>query len=283
MKKRLTFFVVVLFVGGCTSVKEQVSEKQPPEIVQLGNPASPQKALVMGNSHYEAKNSGLENPINDAVDMANLLANEMGFHVIRATNLDYREMSNTLHKFRQLLADTQVPVEEKVGLFYFSGHGARSSKDNNYLIPIDNGRIRTERDLRRKAFQVKQDVLVEMEAVNHGVNIIVADACRDNPYEGRDKSLKRGLKRMHSPSPTETKLGALIAFAADEGEVADDGGRRNGLYTKHLMVQMRQLKHEPVEEVFKKVHDPVSEESQETQNPWYDNSLAEMYCFGGCR
>ncbi|OQY44804.1 MAG: hypothetical protein B6242_11860 [Anaerolineaceae bacterium 4572_78] len=275
MKKILTFFVVASLVGGCGPIKEG-------GIVQLGDRTSSQKALVIGNSGYD--HEPLNNSQNDAVDMAHLLADEMGFHVILATNLNRQGMNRTLRDFRQLLADTQVPVEEKVGLFYFSGHGARSSKDNNYLIPIDNGRIKTEHDLRRKAFQVKQDVLEEMEAVNNGVNLIVADACRDNPYEDSDKSTKRkrGLTRIPPPSPTETKLGALIAFAADNGEVADDGGRRNGLYTKHLMVQMRRFKHKPVEEVFKQVREPVKQESGGTQHPWYDTSLAETYCFGGC-
>lgn len=305
MQKILTLFFTALLVSGCAgnqsiqlptqftsqneqpvpqphsqtqSKRESVIRKS--EIAELGDRSSPQKALVIGNSSYNHK--PLDNPYNDAVDMANILANEMGFHVTRATDLNYQEMKTVIGDFRQLLVDTPGSATEKVGLLYYSGHGARSSRNDNYLIPTDNGRIKTEHDLRHKAVGVKQEIVEPLEKTHNGVNIIIADACRDNPYEDSGKSGKRGLARENPPPATPEKLGAVIAFAASDNEVADDGGKRNGLYTGHLLAKMREGKHKLVVDVFMEVYDPVAQESGNTQHPWYESTLAVDYCLGGC-
>ena len=119
-----------------------------------------------------------------------------------------------------------------------------------------------------------------MEKVNSGgVNIIIADACRDNPYKGSGKSLKRGLKRMETSSKGG---GAVIAFAADEGETADDGDGTNGLYTKYLLQKMSEKRHESIEDIFMDVSQQVSDESNKYQNPWYVSTLEDEYCLDGC-
>jgi len=297
MKQVLTGFFIVLLVGGCGSNDEKPGASPPPSTngeiskslstvecnncVTFGNRASPKKALVIGNSKYDHK--PLENPQNDATDMANLLAEEMGFHVIRAVNLSSKEMKKVIGDFHQLVAKTPANVDDKVGLFYFSGHGARSNRDENYLLPTDNGKIRTDYDLRRQAFQVKSDIVVPLETDNNGANIIIADACRDNPYEDSDKSNKRGLKPI-SPSPAQQqKGGALIAFAASEGQLSDDGPGRNGLYTEHLLAKMRELKNAPIERIFKRVTDPVKKKSNGNQTPEYASSLTKKYCLKECQ
>lgn len=235
---------------------------------------------MIGNSGYEHQK--LDNPYNDAVDMAELLA-EMDFHVIRAINLNNQEMDQVVRDFHQLLADTPAPANEKVGFFYFSGHGARSNRDENYLLPINNSKIRRESDLRQQALKVRTEIMELMEDANKGVNIVIADACRDNPYEGsKARGKPRGLGR-ETPSPaTSEKLGVLIAFGADEGEIADDGDDSNGLYTKHLLAKMREGKHKPIEDVFMEVREPVTQESKDRQHPWYESTLVKDYCLGGC-
>jgi uncharacterized caspase-like protein len=292
MKQVLAGFFMVLLIGGCTDnppVPDEPTkpiQKSPPTVecnkcVTLGNRASPKKALVIGNSQYAHK--PLINPQNDATDMAKLLAEEMGYHVIRAVDLSYKEMQQVISDFHQLVANTPADVDDKVGLFYFSGHGARSNRDENYLLPTDNGKIRTDYDLRRKAFQVKSDIVEPLETDNNGANIIIADACRDNPYEGSAKSNKRGLIPI-SPSPAQPqKGGALIAFAASEGQLSDDGTGRNGLYTEHLLVKMRELKNDAVERIFKQVADPVKKKSRGNQTPEYASSLTKKYCLKECQ
>ncbi len=254
MKQVLAGFFMVLLIGGCTDNPPVPDEPPPPPpptppIVELGNPASPKKALVIGNSQYAV--TQLDNPQNDATDMAKLLAEEMGFHVIRAVNLSYKEMKKVIADFHKLVANTP-DVDEKMGLFYFSGHGARSNRDKNYLLPVDNGTIRDDYDLRQQAFQVKGDIVKPLETDNNGANIIIADACLDNPYEGSNNrgDNKRGLIGIPSSSPIPQKRGTIIAFAASEGEVADDGTQRNGLFTKQLLTKMKELKHAPIENVF---------------------------------
>ena len=299
MKQILSWFFITLLVSGCQSnppkekslpsssgISTATAKSSEPKLcekcVTLGNRASLKKALVIGNSQYE--HQGLNNPVNDATDMANLLADDMGFHVIRALNLDYGEMKKVIDDFRELLASTPDKSEEKVGLFYYSGHGARSNQDKNYLLPINNGKIRGNYELRRQAIQVKSEIVAPLEKANNGVNIIVADACRDNPYEGSGKgSNKRGLIPISPSSATPQKMGAVVAFAASAGEVADDGTQRNGLYTKHLLAKMKELKHERIESVFKKVYEPVVRESNQEQHPSYASSLTTDYCVGGCQ
>ncbi|GEM_PF-2407449 len=285
MKKILTYLIMVLLISGCgKTIKESPPPPPPPpppdKIVELGNPNSPQKALVIGISQYEHQT--LNNPRNDAADMANLLK-EMDFHVIRAFDLNYDEMKAVLKDFRQRLTQTQADVDKKVGLFYFSGHGARSNRDKNYLIPTNNGKIKRDYDLKHQAFHVKNEIVAPLEQANKGVNIIVADACRDNPYAGSPTKGNpiRGLK-IPALQQGPQKLGAVVAFAASPGETADDGDRRNGLYTKHLLTQMRALKNEPIEKVFRQVRQPVKQESRGNQTPAYVSTLLKKYCIGGC-
>ncbi|RKZ85722.1 MAG: hypothetical protein DRR19_15950 [Candidatus Parabeggiatoa sp. nov. 1] len=279
MKQILTWFVIALLIGACKPSEPPPEPPPSKSIVTLGNPTSPKKALVIGNSQY--KHKPLENPQNDATDMANLLAEEMDFHVIRALNLESREMKKVISDFHKLVANTP-DVEEKVGLFYFSGHGARSNRNKNYLLPIDNGTIRSDYDLRKKAFQVNGEIVKPLEADNNGANIIIADACRDNPYEGSTRTGNRGLIPISPPSSPPQKGGTVIAFAASEGEVADDGPQRNGLYTKHLLAKMKELKNDSIERVFKQVVEPVVEESKGSQNPEYRSSLTKKYCLRAC-
>jgi uncharacterized caspase-like protein len=280
MKKILTCLIMVLLISGCETQPHK--PPTPPidtdKIVELGNPNSPQKALVIGISQYEYK--ALNHPMNDATDMANFLV-EMDFHVIRAFDLKYKEMEAVLDDFHQLLTQTQADVDKKVGLFYFSGHGARYNRDQNYLIPTNNRKISRNSDLKDKAFHLKTEIMTPLKQANKGVNIIVADACRDNPYKSSQKrgDDKRGLKL---PALQQGPIGALVAFAASPGETADDGDQRNGLYTKHLLAQMRDLKNKPIEKVFRQVREPVAKDSQGNQNPSYVSTLLKKYCIGGC-
>ena len=286
MKQLLTFFVIAWLVSGCGGGTQ--SSLPPPHVIddggtqsttsdttssrktQPGSTDNPQQALVIGNSHYEF--SPLTNPDNDAKDMADALA-QMGFDVTLKTNLNHQAMVDVLDQFGKRLRDTQA--KDSVGLFYFAGHGARSGGEN-YLLPINNAQITTEPTLKKNAFHAKT-VLARMEEVNKGMNLIVLDACRDNPYDG-SRTLTRGLNRMPPP------VGALIAFATKAGKTASDNSDgRNGLYTKHLLDALAGAEHQRIEDVFMQVRDSVNEDSNGTQEPWYQASLNRPFCFGGCQ
>jgi len=258
--KQIPFFVIALLISGCDSVPTTKSQPSPPVITQpvISQPEiessptdNPKQALVIGNSEYEY--SPLVNPTSDAGDMAAKLR-QMGFAVTFKTNLDYQTMDIAIHDFGKRLLDTQA--KDSVGLFYFAGHGARSSSDN-YLLPINNRNIKNESDLQQNALHAKI-VLARMEEVNKGMNIIILDACRDNPYSGV-RTLSRGLTRMPPP------VGALIAFATEEGKTAadsDDSAGRNGLYTKHLLAALEGAEHKRIEDVFMQVRNSVQEDSK---------------------
>ncbi|HEC85134.1 MAG TPA: caspase family protein [Thioploca sp.] len=131
-----------------------------------------QLALVIGNSKYEYR--PLRNPTNDAKAMANVLK-QKGFDVILKTDINYGEMKRIIRQFGQRLA-----ASKGVGLFYFAGHGVQIKK-NNYLIPINNDHISDEIDVQNGAIDV-DEIVQRMEQANNGfLNIVILDACRDNP------------------------------------------------------------------------------------------------------
>jgi uncharacterized caspase-like protein len=277
MQKIYPLLITMLFISACNSTKTESYLARNNQIELLGDSNSPKRALVIGNSQYT--HQALNNSTNDAVDMANTLV-DMGFYVTRAIDLNQQNMKKLIEDFRKDVGNIPQSNNQKVALFYFSGHGARSNRDENYIIPINNANIKREYDLRHQAFSIRTEIKDPMEKVNSGgVNIIIADACRDNPYEGSGKSLKRGLKRMETSSKGG---GAVIAFAADEGETADDGDGTNGLYTTYLLKKMRENKNKPIDQVFMAVYDPVVKESQNQQHPWYVSTLEDEYCLDGC-
>ena len=124
-------------------------------------------ALVIGNAHYER--SPLKAPVNDAKDMAQALK-ELDFEVMLKINVTQQAMQNAIRKFRRKLD------KEAIGLFYFSGHSARAVDGKDYLLPINNGRIRAKDDLFWYAIQANK-ILDHMQYTNHGLNILILDTC----------------------------------------------------------------------------------------------------------
>ncbi len=110
--------------------------------------------------------------------------------------------------------------KDAVGLFYYAGHGIQAN-GSNYLIPV-GAQIDTEADLRIDAFSAS-DVLAQMEEAGNALNLVILDACRNNPFQGRFRSGSRGLARIEAAS------GSLIAFAAAPGQAAADGAEANSL------------------------------------------------------
>ncbi len=221
-------------------------------------------ALVIGNGAY--KSSPLRNPVNDATDIANALR-KFGFSVILKTNANQRTMEESIRYFGKKLRSGGV------GLFYFAGHGLQV-KGRNYLIPIDTV-IETESDVRYEAVDAGR-VLGKMEDAGNDLNIVILDACRDNPFTRSFRSGDRGLAKMDAPK------GSLVAYATAPGSVAADGEGRNGIYTKYLLkyISNPNLK---VEEVLKQVRIGVINETNEKQIPWESSSLTGEFYFASKR
>lgn len=217
-------------------------------------------ALVIGNGDYQ--NSPLKNPVNDAQDMARVLR-KMGFEVIHKENAEQRRMEEAIRDFGRGLRS------EGIGLFYFAGHGIQV-KGRNYLIPI-GAKIESESDVRFESVDAGR-VLGKMEDAGNELNIVILDACRNNPFARSFRSSNRGLARMDAPK------GSLVAYATAPGSVASDGKGRNGTYTKYLLKHMGTpgLK---VEEVLKNIRIDVMEETGDKQVPWESSSLRGDFYF----
>ena len=217
-------------------------------------------ALVIGNGAYQT--SPLKNTINDAEDMGDSLRN-LGFKVILKKNADQRNMEDAIRYFGKLLVDGSV------GLFYFAGHGFQV-EGRNYLIPID-AKIESESDVKYEAVDAGR-VLGKMEDAGNRLNIVILDACRNNPFARAFRSDQKGLARMEAPT------GSLIAYATSPGEVAADGTERNGIFTKYLIKHMA-APNLPIELVLKQVRIDVAHETNGKQIPWESSSLMGNFYF----
>jgi esterase/lipase superfamily enzyme len=219
-------------------------------------------ALVIGNAAYE---SGLlRNPVNDATDMAATLQH-LGFEVTLLRDAKQGAMYEAIEAF-------SINLRHKggVGLFYFAGYGIQVA-GQNYLIPV-GAQIGRERDVPHEAVPVER-ILGRMGDADNGLNILILDACRDNPFaRQRRSSRERGLAMMQ-----ETR-GALIAYATAPGETCADGSGRNGVYTLELLRYMA-TPGLSMEEVFKRVRLSVMDATKGQQIPWETSFLSGDFYF----
>ena len=227
-----------------------------------GNNHMQRVALVIGNAAY--KDAPLSNPVNDARAFAQALQ-ESGFSVILRENTDQRGMLAALREFGDRLRAGGT------GLFYYAGHGMQI-KGRNYLIPI-GANVEREDEIAYSTVDA-QAVLDKMEAAGNPSNIMILDACRNNPFARSSRNAQSGLSQMDAPA------GTLVAFSTAPGAVASDGTGANGLYTQHLLTAVRQSGSK-VEDVFKQVRANVRRESQGKQIPWEVTSLEGDFYFKG--
>jgi hypothetical protein len=217
-------------------------------------------ALVIGNGAY--KDAPLRNAVNDARSMSTRLT-ALGFEVITAENADRDAMQRSILKFASKLQG------ETTGLFYYAGHGIQS-RGRNHLLPVD-AKVASERALRFESVDV-QVVLEEMAFAGNRINIVILDACRNNPFERRFRGGSRGLAAI------DAARGTLVAYATAPGSVAADGDGSNGLYTSELLAALA-VPNLKAEEVFKRVRVAVTNRTGGVQVPWESSSLTGDFVF----
>jgi hypothetical protein len=217
-------------------------------------------ALVIGNGKYA--DVALPNAVNDGADVAKELK-AAGFTVIQRENATLKEMHLALREFGDRL------TRNATGVFYFAGHGMQV-RGRNYLVPVDSD-IQREDEVQFLAMDLAA-VMEKLDSARNPVNVVILDACRNDPFGKRFKVSRQGLAQVEAPP------GTLIAFATAPGSVAADGTGRNGLYTRHLLEQMRKPG-APVEETFKAVRAAVRKDSQGRQIPWESTSLESFFAF----
>jgi uncharacterized caspase-like protein len=224
--------------------------------------ADVRQALVIGNSAYISAGM-LRNPVNDARAISSTLS-QLGFEVTMITNADQRKMEQSIRDFGRELRD-----QKGVGLFYYAGHGMQFDGEN-YLLPVDINPS-TEEDVRYDAVPVGK-LLAQMRAADNKMNVVILDACRNNPFSRSFRTFNPGLAQVNAAA------GTFISFATAPGQIAADGEGSNGLFTSKLLQHLRTpgLK---IEEVFKRTTADVYLASNKRQAPWVQYSVIGDFFF----
>jgi S1-C subfamily serine protease len=246
MKVRIFLILLILLVGCPSSL-----------------PAAPEQrvALVIGNGAYNS--APLKNPVNDAHDMAAVLKT-LGFNVVLKTNVNLRSMEEAARDFGSRLK------RGGIGLFYYAGHGLQVN-GVNYLVPV-GARIDRESDVKYESVDVGK-ILDEMDNAGNNLNIVILDACRDNPYTRSFRSVSRGLAIVSS-----APAGTFISYSTGPGQVAGDGDGKNSPYAAALLRYMREPG-QTIEQVFKNVRRQLDAETSGKQIPWELSSLKGEFYF----
>jgi hypothetical protein len=219
-------------------------------------------ALIIGNAEYQEVGR-LKNPINDANDIAKSLR-ELGFEVTLLTDASLQKMEQAIENYNRQLR------QGGVGLFYFSGHGVQAEGEN-YLVPVE-AKLERGQDVRYEAYPVGK-LLGAIEDARNKANIIILDACRNNPFTRSWRSSSRGLA-----APAQTAQGVLVAYSTAPGKVAFDGKGRNSPYTSAILRHI-QTPGLDVEQMFKSVRGEVLKETEGKQIPWESSSLIGKFAF----
>ncbi len=219
-------------------------------------------ALVIGNNEYA--NAPLKNAVNDAKAMSAVLAS-CGFDVADYYNADRRETKAAIRAFQSRLRSADV------ALVYFSGHGIQV-EGVNYLVPVGaDVEIRAEIDDECVRMDTLMQVMAEAE---DSINVLILDACRNNPFRSFFRSTEGGLSRMRAPK------NSIVIYATAPDSVASDGDGANGLFTEALMRHIQEsVQGEPVEVTLKKVRGTVAQRSGDRQIPWTSSSLTRDFSF----
>lgn len=249
-------FLQTGLAGGLLAAFPQLGRSQSSALLAL-----PKVALVLGNSKY--KEAPLKNPANDARAIGEALK-AMGFAVTLSLDVGRAEMAAATEAFVQALAKKKA-----VGVFYYAGHGVQLAW-RNYMLPVD-AQIDTLADIQKQSVEVN-GLLEGIKQANNALNVIILDACRDNPFGSLKTADQKGLSQMDAPQNT------LLAFATSPGNVASDGEGAHGVYTEHLLREMK-VPDAKVEDVFKRVRLGVRRKTNGAQIPWESTSLEEDFYF----
>lgn len=234
---------------------------------QLNNSKERRLALVMGNSQYDGLDD-LPNVKNDT-DLISSKLKGLGFQTEVVLNASRREMLTKINEFGQQLDDNDV------GLFYYAGHAVQQGSAN-YLIPSQDVSEMDQSTLEFDAVDLNR-VVAQMRVAASDINIIILDACRDNPF--KDTSANRGIGQTKGlAAPTANVRGMYIAYSTSPGSVAADGDYDNSPYTSALASYID----EPglgINEIFTKVRSDVIEQTNNKQIPWEMSSLTADFYF----
>lgn len=227
-------------------------------------------ALIIGNSDYATDLGHLDNPVSDAADLSQALR-DTGFDVSLYQNVDRDEMLRALLDFESELRTADV------GLFYFAGHAVQAG-GRNFMLPIDTQLQLSDGNSAAVADYIDletvdlQQVMGRLGVAGNRLNVVILDACRNNPFSRHSRSVSRGLAQTFAPN------GTFVAYATAPGDIALDGDGRNSPYTGALIETIRQPGMK-IEEVFKEVRRIVTHRTKGQQRPWDNSSIIGEFYF----
>ncbi|MGK7394692.1 MAG: caspase family protein [Candidatus Cyclobacteriaceae bacterium M3_2C_046] len=216
-------------------------------------------ALVIGNSRYQHA-APLKNTVNDAMDMKATLQ-ELGFEVLSYQDLTYPDLRQAVREYSDKIDQYDV------SLFFYAGHGIQVD-GKNYLIPVD-AKLDSKKDIAFEAIEVDKVLTILEHRDENSLNLLVLDACRNNPFRSWERGGAEGLTTITPPS------GTLVAYSTSPGSFASDGYGDNGLYTNELIKQLQ--KSQRIEDVFINTRIAVEEKSGGNQSPWELARLRGIY------
>ncbi len=256
MKKIIIILCIFIYsINAFANVSERALKLKLKEMAQ-----EQRTALIIGNSKY--KHKYLKNTVNDAQAVKTFLENR-GFDVMYLINSNKVQMEKAIKKFGNKIK------KGGVGLFYYAGHGAEV-EGKNYLIPL-NANIESEDDI--GYYSVGLDLIIrKLDRANNRLNIVILDACRNNPYERSfSRSGSGGLSALQDAN------GMYIAYATSPNATASDGDGENGLFTEILLSNMS--KTDELDRVFKNTRREVKEKTKGKQRPWTSSSVDGDFYF----
>ena len=269
MKGQIAILILASLIFNSAIFAQKTRELTQEEERDDKNLSQKRVALVIGNGAY-TKAKPLPNPPNDASDMAQTLK-DLGFEVISGVDQTKRQTETLIREFGTKLANSGG-----TGLFYYAGHGIQVGGEN-YLVPVDAD-IPEEDEVSYSAVPISL-VLTKMTTAKNDLNIVILDACRNNPFARswrsfRDNSNSDGLAKISPPT------GTLVLYATEPGKVASDGNGRNGLFTEALLKQIKRPNLE-YDQMVKALSSDVWQRSNKQQLPWKEgNSLTDFYFAG---
>jgi|CXWL01.1.fsa_nt_gi uncharacterized caspase-like protein len=223
---------------------------------------APKVALVIGNGKYKDAPE-LKNAPNDAKAVSEVLK-VSGFAVTMHLDTGREALVGAIRDYVNAMAQKKA-----VGLFYFAGHGVQLEW-RNYMLPVDAVIDKVE-DVAKQSVDIARLMEGLTKAANP-MNMIILDACRENPFGTAKPVAQKGLSQMDAPTHT------ILAYATSPGNVASDGEGVNGLYTENLLREMK-VPEAKIEDVFKRVRLGVRRKTNGAQIPWESTSLEDDFWF----
>lgn len=227
----------------------------------------PKVALLIGNASYQQERYSLKNPVND-IDLIAQSLRALGFSVTRHTNLSRADMQRVVNEF-----SAAVPAGATT-FVYYAGHGMQIGGES-YLIPTDMP-LTSEQAVAIRAVPLAS-VLEKVSGSKAAVNVVVLDACRNNPYQPSPTVRYRGVAEL-GLAQVKAPRGTLVAYSTSPNQQAPDGKDTNSVYAKALADSLLQSGQTLID-TFAVVGQQVRKRSYDDQIPWFASSLADDYYF----